>query len=194
MLFIKVDQGSIPFVKAKKWERARLSDNAISLTATTPLKAGQSMIILLKWKDRPDFEKMEIGGIPITGVVETLPDDKSTLIDIYVPSVKITPKVTPEIPEPKPEAPKLPEWKFDKGMYLGGEKVSLSGSASASSSLTMVVLDHHQEILLEKEVKAGTDGHISFSFTLPEDATLGFWSVIIKSGSATQEVMFEVTV
>ncbi|MFQ5941719.1 MAG: hypothetical protein ACE5KA_08495, partial [Nitrososphaerales archaeon] len=79
-LLIKVDDGMIRFVKARHWDRERISDNIVMLTPTvrgwdpekkeeivgkaqvpSGLEPGNHLIVLLVWKDRPEIEgKMRI--------------------------------------------------------------------------------------------------------------------------------------
>ncbi len=53
-LFIKSDHGSIAFIKAKNWERKRISDNEVVLKSDTALKPTRSMTVMLKWRVGPD--------------------------------------------------------------------------------------------------------------------------------------------
>ncbi len=64
-LLIHVSTGSIAFVKAENWAKIRATQNEVTLISSKALKHNQSMIMLLKWKDKPQIPKdMKIQLVP----------------------------------------------------------------------------------------------------------------------------------
>lgn len=75
-LLIHVSTGSIAFVKAKNWVKIRTTQNEVTLISSKALKYNHSMIMLLKWRDRPEIPKdMQIPLVP------TLLKSDSSLLD-----------------------------------------------------------------------------------------------------------------
>ena len=72
-LAIKVDEGSIRYVKAKHWDRERISDDTVILKPSKEredkvLKPGDHMIVLIWWKDRLDIKEkisVDLRSLPL---------------------------------------------------------------------------------------------------------------------------------
>lgn len=98
---------------------------------------------------------------------------------------------------PKVTSPTGYAWTSDKKQYKTGDTVFVKGKATAplspqSYAWTVIVLDPDEDVYLEKEVKAGSDGSVSFQFELAKDVKPGKWSIQIVTGESIQELQFDV--
>ena len=66
------------------------------------------------------------------------------------------------------------------------------GIGSPSSLVNVIVRDDTQQLYIEKELKAGEDGNIEFSFKLEADAKPGTWSMEVANGNDQVILEFDV--
>ncbi len=92
---------------------------------------------------------------------------------------------------------------LDKAKYAPGDTVTLKGILDKSSKITILVLDPHQtdeyipghntqDVYLQKELRTGPDGSISFSFRLADNAKQGRWTIQVITGDRGIGLGFEV--
>lgn len=59
---IKVKEGSILFVKAKKWERKRIDDKTVMITSKKGLEPYGQLLALLIWKGKAEAPLFKVTG------------------------------------------------------------------------------------------------------------------------------------
>ena len=80
-----------------------------------------------------------------------------------------------------------------KSVYLAGDSMVLLGDATKNSILVISLMDPDGNIIREKNTFSDKNGRISDnSFKIPTDAKQGTWKIIVRSGSTSDSVEFEV--
>ncbi|HJL67773.1 MAG TPA: biofilm-associated protein, partial [Nitrosopumilus sp.] len=80
-----------------------------------------------------------------------------------------------------------------KSVYLAGDSMVLLGDATKNSILVISLMDPDGNIIRDKNTFSDKNGRISDnSFKIPTDAKQGTWKIIVRSGSTSDSVEFEV--
>lgn len=80
-----------------------------------------------------------------------------------------------------------------KSVYLAGDSMVLLGNATKNSILVISLMDPDGNIIRDKNTFSDKNGRISDnSFKIPTDAKQGTWKIIVRSGSNSNSVEFEV--
>ncbi len=80
-----------------------------------------------------------------------------------------------------------------KSTYLAGDSMVLLGDATKNSILIISLMDPDGNIIREKHTFSDKNGRISEnSFKIPADAKQGTWKIIVRSGTTSNSVEFEV--
>ncbi|MEC7711044.1 MAG: hypothetical protein VX587_01890, partial [Thermoproteota archaeon] len=81
-----------------------------------------------------------------------------------------------------------------KDEYSAGESILLMGNTGANSLLTLSLYNPEGSVVKQLEVFSGKNGAFqSDKFRIPNDPTIGTWSIKAKSGGNTAEHNFTVT-
>ena len=80
-----------------------------------------------------------------------------------------------------------------KSTYLAGDSMVLLGDAAKNSIMVISLMDPDGKIIRDKNTFSDNNGRISDnSFKIPEDAKQGTWKIMVRSGSSSDSIEFEV--
>ena len=80
-----------------------------------------------------------------------------------------------------------------KSTYLAGDSMVLLGDATKNSILIISLMEPDGNVIREKNTFSDKDGRISDnSFKIPADAKQGIWKIIVRSGSTSDSIEFEI--